>query len=206
MPLARDQRVCLARVMAWSRKNGWTHDAYPNSWRRTDGQARVHFDREDNALIVDASRPRGRAAVVPVESPEVAVDVLAALGHVPAELSPMINHKCPSATPCLCAGCHHDAEPPVALLWGDDDPDAFDGPASFLEAGQAFADHVDGRISAERAAEGLSRLARDGLIVSVAYHEEVCGGHAAQAFAAGQADFLTPEIPGQLDLFSDGEL
>lgn len=191
MPLVREQRDCLARVMSWSRAHGWTHDAYPNSWRRTDGRARVRFDPEFRALIVDYPPPTSRAAWVPVDSPEVAVDVLAALGHVPAHLSPLASKFICTDPACPCASTEGDADF-YALELGDD-PDAFDGPASFLEAGQAFADLVDGRVSAERAAEVLSRLARDGLIVSVTYHEEACAGQAIGS--AGGA-----EVAGQMDL------
>lgn len=242
MPLAltRDQRRTLARVLQWSRGNGWTHDVYPNSWRSADSRAHVRYDGIDTALVVDqqTSDPlRCRVALVPVDSPDVAVDVLAALGHVPMELAPMagrgllvglgdsettdrrirmtyrtlmtedrhgymstycqhglhddckVSCKCCGA-PCVCDGCLHVSpvtvsEPLPVMPSVDDEPDAFDGPASFIEAGQAFADWVDGRVSAEQAAEMLSRLARHGLIISVAYHDET-----SAAVAGGQGDLF----------------
>lgn len=238
MPLAREQRNTLARVMRWSRSNGWAHDAYPNTWRSGDGQRHVRYDAIDGELVVDrmTSDPlRCRVAVVPVASPEVAVDVLAALGCVPVELSPMgrgllvglgdsttsdgrvrmtyrslmtedrhgymstycqhglhgdckLTCKCCGAQ-CAC-NCQHTpifSEPLPVMPSVDDEPDDFDGPASFIEAGQAFADWVDGRVTAECAAEVLSKLARDGLIVSVAYHDEISEGQAA---AAGEAALM----------------
>ena len=57
-------------------------------------------------------------------------------------------------------------------------PDEFDSPASFADAGQAFADWVDGRVTPDEAGQVLSRLAHQGLIVSAAYHDEVTGGSA----------------------------
>jgi hypothetical protein len=89
--------------------------------------------------------------------------------------------KCCGA-PCVCDRCLHTptySEPLPVVPSVDDAPDAFDGPANFIEAGQAFADWVDGRVTAERAAEVLSLLARDGLIVSVGYHDELAEGEAA---------------------------
>jgi hypothetical protein len=261
MPLAYDHRVHLARVLAWSRRNGWQHDVYPNTWRTTDGATHVRFDADKGQLVVDRMTGdplRCKVALIPVDSVDEALRVLAALRHIPwsyavdpvyeqewlsqvrspfptaddctravyrtlmdggrhAYISTYCQHgqhddcrltcKCCDA-PCLCSGCLHVVpEPETARClmsyggerhpqhhWQRDDdawlkclgwplvqvdestPDELDGPASFLDAGQAFADWVDGRITSERAAEVLSRLAQQGLIVSAAYHDEVTGG------------------------------
>lgn len=92
MPLAREQRVRLARALSWSRSAGWQHDAYPNTWRSTDRQTHIRYDTAEQTLVVDQMRLdqdplRCRVAMVPVDSPEVALDVLAALGHLPWELT-----------------------------------------------------------------------------------------------------------------------
>lgn len=176
MPLAREHRNSLARAMRWSRFNGWAHDVYPNTFRSTDDRTHVRFDSIDSTLVIarvdpDSSPLRCRVTLVPVETPDVALNVLAALGHLPVELCPL-GEK-------LLGDLRPDDTPDP----GDPDPDPFDGPASFIEAGQAFADWVDGRVTAERAAEVLSKLARDGLIVSVAYHDEAVEDRAGEELA-----------------------
>lgn len=229
MPLAHDQRLTIARVLRWSRSHGWVHDAYPNTWRSIDGLTHVRYDAVDGVLVVDRMMPdqdplRCRVALIPIDSPDVAVDVLAALGHVPPELSPIgrglladlsiddavratyrtlmpngrhgymstycqhglhddckMSCKC-CGSPCVCDRCLHTppyTEPENALtLPVDGEPEPFDGPADFVDAGQALADWVDGRITPEQGADVLSKLAGAGLIISVAYHDEMCGGQA----------------------------
>lgn len=230
MPLTREQRVCLARVLSWSRSNGWQHSAYPNTRRTIDGNTHIAFDAADNELAIYDNRgpdTRGLWALVTVESPEVAIDVLAALGYVPAEMAPMagralivgLSRSCSDeqtrmiyraltdddrhgylstycqhglhddckrtckvcGSPCLCDACDHQrgtyvSEPlPIVPGAGTQEDDTFDGPASFTTAGQVFSDWTNGVIAAPRAAELLSQLAHEGLIVSVDYHDEVCG-------------------------------
>lgn len=81
------------------------------------------------------------------------------------------------------------------------DSDRYDGPASFAEAGEAFAEWSRNRLSAYWAAELLSRLAQAGLIVSVELHEEVAGGYAAELSAAhGAADDLVRRLAEGGDL------
>lgn len=214
MPLAREQRIRLARVLSWSRSHGWVHDAYPNTWRSRDGQTHVRYDTAEHTLVVDHMKPhqdplRCRVAMVPVDSPEIALDVLSALGHLPwgyrrtprevnddetraayRELMPPAGHrymstycqhgrhnncrqvcKCCDA-PCVCSDCVHT---PTETPAGPDDAGTFDGPADFAAAGRSFAYHTFGCLTSEQCAEVLSKLAREGLIISVAAHEDACG-------------------------------
>jgi hypothetical protein len=172
MPLTREQRFRLARALGWSRANGWKHDAYPNCWRSADGRTHVRYDTAEETLVVDHLQLdqdplRCRVALIPIDDPDRALRMLAALGHLPdldAWPEPEIADETDGTGPAAAA------------------PDAFDGPASFAEAGQVFADLVDGDVMPDRAAEVLSQLARAGLIVSVAYYDEtVAGGGEAAA-------------------------
>lgn len=180
MPLAREQRVRLAKVLGWSRAHGWKHDVYPNTWRSADGLTHVRFDSQDEQLVIDdlslgnGGPVRCRVALIPVEHLDLALRVLAAFGHIPATL--VSSNEAP--------------DPGARAV---DVPDGFDGPASFAEAGQAFADLVDGQVLPEQAAEGLSSLARSGLIVSAAYFNESRGvaDDADGALADDLADVLT---------------
>jgi hypothetical protein len=175
MPLAREQRVRLARVLTWSRMHGWVHDVYPNTWRSADGLTHIRFDSQDEELVVDLLRPsplRCRVALIPVETPELALRVLAALGHIPTAL----------AGP--------DMSPAPGVHVQRDVPDEFDGPASFTEAGQTFADLVDGQVTPEQAAEALSHLARSGLIVSAEYFNETRDMYPEDALADDLADVV----------------
>jgi hypothetical protein len=210
MPLAREQRDRLARALRWSRAHGWVHDVYPSTWRSRDHRLHVRYDATDEHLVISRTTTdpmRCRVTLVPVDSPDVALRVLAALGYLPfslgaldnlpdldADLTPPIE---PMAVDCLrrlgleghrphlwqlpdepqdnpvwarCAGW------PESLVGAADSDDLFDGPASFVEAGQALADLVHGRVMPDEAAGVLSQLAQAGLIVSVAYHDEITGG------------------------------
>lgn len=92
--------------------------------------------------------------------------------------------KCCDA-PCLCINCLHPVPPPALPLPVLDDPE------DFAEAGQAFADAVQGDVTATVAARVLSMLAGSGLIVSVRYHEETSSaGPEGDAMAADLADIL----------------
>lgn len=190
MPLARAHRITIARVLSWSRRNGWVHDIYPNTWRSTDGLSHVRYDTVDQTLVVDhlvcdGSPPRWRVALIPVDSVDVAVNVLAALGRIPLGLchsETFFYHDPPEPPPIYKELAWSNGEPqawdvdeqqPLPGMPPAPEPDEFDGPASFSDAGQALADLIDGLISADRAAELLSRLARDGLIVSTTYHDEM---------------------------------
>ena len=249
MPLVREQRDRLARALRWSRMFGWKHDVHPHSWRSADGLTHVRYDAQEQELVVDRFQPgqdplKYRVALVPVDSPDRALRVLAALGDLPirlgfseldddeiraayrtlmldgrhAYMSLSCQHgqhddcqrtcACCGAT-CVCTSCLHvDRAPAPAkcLMWYENDehgqhtwerndewvecsgwppprvepvdPDSFDGPTSFIDAGQVFADLVDGRVLPDQAADALSKLARQGLIISVEYHDETCGGQA----------------------------
>lgn len=238
MPLARAQRERLAYALRWARRNGWHHNACPSShWRSPDNETHIRYDSSDGELIVDrltlsADPVRCRVALVPVDSPEIALDVLAALGHLPRELAPGFAsyepppgyrgaHEAVSEARCLlwygheqhaehlwqrrddlalCKGWSNDLRHHAGLgiecehcggRCRVDDQAELDSPATFADAGQAFADLVDGAVTADRSAEVLSSLAQNGLIISVAYHEEVLAGPAdvmddvAEIFAEG---------------------
>jgi hypothetical protein len=226
MPLVRDQRDQLARALRWARLNGWQHDVYPNTWRSADSETHVRFDSDSGELFVDrmtlsAEPLRCRVAIVPVDSPELALDVLVALGCLPVDLAPKYappwvsdysgQHAAPEPARAKCVRWYNRekhldhlwqlADDFVRCVGWPDDPrmhaglgvecwlcagpclidehsDQLDSPAMFADAGQAFADLVDGRVSAGRASEVLSQLAQQGLIVSVAYHEESISGPA----------------------------
>lgn len=63
--------------------------------------------------------------------------------------------------------------------FGEETDDGLDGPEAFAEAAETYCAWYPG--ADERGvADALSRLARAGLIVSAAYHDEVCGQYAAQ--------------------------
>lgn len=68
----------------------------------------------------------------------------------------------------------------MTTAFEDSDPlDALDGPACFVEAGEAFMDWCPNPLTVASVAETLSRIARAGLIVSVDLYDEVCDGYAA---------------------------
>lgn len=119
MPLARAQRERLALALRWARGHGWQHDAYPNTWRSADGQTHVRYDSQDGELVVDrltlsADPLRCRVALVPVDSPDLALDVLAALGHLPKELAPGFTSYAP---PPGYRGQHEAVTDARCLLW-----------------------------------------------------------------------------------------
>lgn len=168
MPLTRDQRLRLAYALKWSRDNGWKQGAWNHTWHND-----VHwvaYDSVDTSLVVDSMHPtsplgrplahRLRRAKVHVENVDQALDVLTALGLLHPALSPMVNR------------CVEESVEPAS---GQPDVCAndFDGPVSFTEAGEAFADLVNGVVAPRRAAEVLSELARSGLIVSAEYADEI---------------------------------
>lgn len=178
MPLARAQRMTLARVLSWSRRNGWVRDAYPNTRRSADGHAHVRFDAIDEMLVVDRLDPaadplRCRVVMVPTDAVDVAVNVLAALGYIPPELCPMVVAEHDESERIYYTPWTVEPQQPLPGMPEAPEPDEFDGPASFADAGQTLADWTDGRITADRAAEMLSALARHGLIVSTVYHDEM---------------------------------
>lgn len=93
MSHAKNQHARLVSVIRWALSDGqWERDAYPHTWRTTDRRTAVRYDEVDGALIID-HRPVGLAwsyrDSIGVESVDMAVDVLAAIGLVPVELSPM---------------------------------------------------------------------------------------------------------------------
>lgn len=177
MPLTREQRLDVTCALRWARKHGWQHAAYEHTWRNAGYW--VTFDATDSSIVVD-----GRFDTAPValrlarftaQTPEQVLDVLAALGLLHPTLSPMVN-RCIEET----------VEPASGQL--DGCAEGFDGPASFTEAGQAFADLVNGGVSAGRAAEVLSTLARQGLIVSTEYADEIRSDLALDRDAFGGGD------------------
>lgn len=91
MSLPENQRARLARVARWARKHGWEPDAYPGCWRNDDEVTRVRLE-DFGGLVIDRypgkrfTSPPLRS-VVQVSTVTEAVDVLAALGVVPAWFS-----------------------------------------------------------------------------------------------------------------------
>jgi hypothetical protein len=166
MPLTREQRNRLVSALRWSRKNGWKAGVWPRTWNSATHW--VGYDSETSILFVDSAITdsldlRARRAKVRIHSVDQALDILAALGLLHPGLSPLVSQFA------------IDTIDPA----GQPDPTEFDGPASFGQAGQAFADLVHGRVTPLRAAEALSTLARQGLIASIEYLEETASGQVA---------------------------
>jgi hypothetical protein len=161
MPLTRDQYLKLTRTLRWANANGWRYGPWGHTWRNADWS--VTFDPKLSALTVDRVQPGRtviadrvrRAVVYNVTSLDEVLDVLSALG-IPV----------------------HESEPVP-------DGHALDGPISFADAGQAFADLVDGRVTPCRAACVLSTLARQGLIVSTEYADEMASDLAVDRVGGG---------------------
>lgn len=177
MPLTREQHLDVTCALRWARKHGWQHAAYAHAWRNAEHW--VTFDATDSALAIggrfNTAPITPRLATFTVRSADEALDVLAALGLLHPTLSPMVK-RCTEET----------VEP--ASGQPDGCAEEFDGPASFTEAGQAFADLVNGGVSAGRAAEVLSTLARQGLIVSTEYADEIRSDLALDRDAFGGGD------------------
>lgn len=89
MSLSKNDCARLARAFRWARRRGgWTHDVYPGAWRSRDERARVRVEYDE--LVVECSAQPwhdSRVARVPVTSAGQALDVLVALGVLPAEHS-----------------------------------------------------------------------------------------------------------------------